>query len=558
MKRADITKVLDKVAHDIDAITDTSIRSTQKILLNLIEVLLKDNDELRAENQRLRDENNKLKGEQGKPNIRKQTKDISSEDERNKKNQLPRGERKNKKKRKKKGNLKISRTEICTMDRTLLPADVVFKGYQSVVVQEIIIQAANIKFNKETFYSPSENKTFMASLPQGYSGEFGPNLRKLVISLNHESGMTESCIANFLRNHEISIGAGTISRLLTQPLEMVEFQQEYQDITKAGLLSADYQQMDDTSARIKGKNYYTHILCNEFYTAYFTLPNKNRLTIIEILTQGEVKFMLNEQAFALMRQLGLPGKWLNLVIEHAGKHINLIELTAILNSIFLDVDKHKASRQIIIDATAIAAYQLLPYAVKCLLTDDAPQYNKIALYHALCWVHIGRHYKKLMPVVKAHQLELANFITKFWNYYHQLLAYKTYPTPTEATRLTEEFDALFSTKTGYDQLDERIACTRENKDQLLLVLEFPFLPLHNNASELGARSQARKRDISFHTMSIAGTKAKDVFMTLRHTAKKLAINFYDYIGDRINKTYAIPALADLIAERGQKMVLDST
>jgi hypothetical protein len=426
------------------------------------------------------------------------------------------------------------------------------------VVQEIIVQAANIKFDKETYYLPFESKTLMAPLPKGYSGEFGPNLRRLIISLNHEGGMTESCIATFLKNHEILIGAGTISRLLTQPLEMAEFQQEYQDIAKAGLLSADYQQMDDTSARIKGKNNYVHILCNEFYTAYFTKPKKDRLTIIEILTQGEVKFIFNEQAFALMQQLKLPGKWLSLAMEYTGNHVNLIELTAIINGIFPDANKHTVSKQIIIDATAIAAYQLLPHAVKCLLTDDAPQYNKIALYHALCWVHIGRHYKKLMPVVKSHQLELANFITKFWNYYHQLLAYKICPTLVEATRLTEEFDALFATKTGYDQLDERIAYTREKKDQLLLVLAFPFLSLHNNDSELGARSQARKRDISFHTMSIAGTKAKDVFMTLRHTTKKLAVNFYEYIGDRINKTYAMPALANLIAERSQRMVLDRT
>lgn len=557
MNRSSTAKVLEELAQDIDAIADAHIKTTQKKLLNLIEMSLKTIEELRAENQRLRDENNRLKGEQGKPGFRKQTKDISSEDERNKKNQLPRGDRKKKKKRKKKGNLKISRTEICEIDKALLPADAIFKGYQSVVVQEIIIQAANIKFNKETFYSPSKNKTFMASLPKGYNGEFGPNLRRLVISLNHESGMTESCIANFLKNHDILIGSGTISRLLTQPLEMDEFHQEYQDIAKAGLLAADYQQMDDTGARIKGKNHYVHILCNELYTAYFTKPKKDRLTIIEILTQGEVKFVFNEQAFALMQQLKLPNKWLNLAIKHTGKHINLIELTTILDGIFPNANKYKASRQIIIDATAIAAYQLLPHAVKCLLTDDAPQYNKIALYHALCWVHIGRHYKKLAPVVKSHQFELANFITKFWNYYHQLLAYKICPTRDEAVRLTEEFDELFATETSYDQLNERIAYTRENKDQLLLVLAFPFLPLHNNNSELGARSQARKRDISFHTMSVAGTKAKDVFMTLRQTAKKLAVNFYEYIGDRINKTYAMPTLADLIARRSQIMALSS-
>ena len=64
---------------------------------------------------------------------------------------------------------------------------------------------------------------------------------------------------------------------------------------------------------------------------------------------------------------------------------------------------------------------------------------------------------------------------------------------------------------------------------------YPELPLHNNGSELGARDQARRRDISFHTMSDAGTEAKDTFMTLSQTAKKLAVNFYQYVKDRITK-----------------------
>jgi len=39
----------------------------------------------------------------------------------------------------------------------------------------------------------------------------------------------------------------------------------------------------------------------------------------------------------------------------------------------------------------------------------------------------------------------------------------------------------------------------------------PFLPLHNNASELGTRFQARIRDINFQTVSKNGTKSKDTF-----------------------------------------------
>jgi hypothetical protein len=107
-----------------------------------------------------------------------------------------------------------------------LPEDAIFKGYQPVIVQDIIIKTNNIEFMKETYYSPSLKKTFMASLPKGYSGEFGPMLRKLVLSLNHENNMTESCIANFLANHDTLISTGTIYNLLTQAPEIIGFHQD--------------------------------------------------------------------------------------------------------------------------------------------------------------------------------------------------------------------------------------------------------------------------------------------------------------------------------------------
>ena len=81
------------------------------------------------------------------------------------------------------------------------------------------------------------------------------------------------------------------------------------------------------------------------------------------------------------------------------------------------------------------------------------------------------------------------------------------------------------------------------------MLNNPFLPLHNNDSEGGARGQARRRDISFHTMSIDGTESKDTFMTIMQTAKKQLVNFYHYIGDRIQKKYEMPSLASLIMDR---------
>jgi Transposase IS66 family len=555
MNRSDITKTLDKINQDIEAISDGHVKSVQKSLLNLIETLLNDNEKLRTENQQLRDENNRLKGEQGKPDIRKQTKpnqDISSEKERTK-------NKKKKSKKKKKNRIQVNRVEICTIDKDQLPEDAIFKGYEPVIVQDIIIQTDNIKFKKATYYSPSLHKTFMASLPPGYSGEFGPRLRQLVITLYHESNMTQSGIAGFLANHEILIGSGSISRILTQSPDKEGFHQEKKNIVMAGLGSADYQQMDDTSARVKGQNYYDHILCNEFYTAHFTRPHKDRLTIIDILTQGQMKFTFNEYAFLLMKEMKLPEKWLNTIeTNYAGQSHNRPEMDNLLRVHFPNPNEQQTNRLILLESTAIAAYQSLPHAVKFLLTDDAPQYNKIAAHHPLCWVHDGRHYKKLMPVVISYRTLQNTFLTKYWNYYDQLLAYKSSPTQSEADRLSIEFDALFSTQTDYAHLNERIEKTKAKKSQLLLVLANPFLPLHNNDSELGARGQARKRDISFHTMSTEGTQAKDTFMTLMQTAKKLTVNFYHYVGDRIKKKYEMPSLANLIMERNKNMLLDTS
>lgn len=115
--------------------------------------------------------------------------------------------------------------------------------------------------------------------------------------------------------------------------------------------------------------------------------------------------------------------------------------------------------------------------------------------------------------------------------------------------LLKLIDQLFSTVTGYNDLDDRIAKTKSYKMELLLVLKYPELPLHNNDMELGARVCARKRDVSLHTMTDEGTKANDTFLTIVETCKKLDVNPFKYILDRIKKSYQLPALDQLILQK---------
>jgi hypothetical protein len=111
------------------------------------------------------------------------------------------------------------------------------------------------------------------------------------------------------------------------------------------------------------------------------------------------------------------------------------------------------------------------------------------------------------------------------------------------------FFLFFSPSCNFPFLADRIEKTRDKKQNLLLVLRWPQLPLHNNEAELGARVQARWRDVSLQTKTEEGTKAKDAIMTVVQTAKKLGVSAYQYIYDRVGKTFRMPSLVELITER---------
>ncbi len=60
-----------------------------------------------------------------------------------------------------------------------------------------------------------------------------------------------------------------------------------------------------------------------------------------------------------------------------------------------------------------------------------------------------------------------------------------------------------------------------------------------------------KRKISNGTRTEAGTQAWEIFLALVDTCRKLGVNFYQYILDRISQTFEMPALATLIVQKSQ-------
>lgn len=548
----DIKKTFGNLKIDLTSIQDENLRGIIIMLLNAVEHLSNENDGLRKKVQEQSDEINRLKGEQGKPNIRPEKKDKDTTDtdhssENERKDTEDKSSKSNKKP--KAQDIKINRVERREFNQADLPADAVFKGYAPVIVQDIKITTDNVKFERAIFYSPSTGKTYLAPLPDGYDGQFGPGVKSLVLDLYQDGGMTQPALLRFLKTHGTYISSGSISSIITDTIE--PFHQEKLDIVDAGLDSTDYHHLDDTASRVNGKNHHAHILCNPFFTAYFTLPSRDRLAAIEVLSNGNLQFCINEKTYSLMKELGLSEKRLQEFkkLNLPSTLITREEIDAAIQSVFPNPHRHQTNQKIIRESAAMVAYQQYCGKTMVLMTDGALQFQKITEYQALCWVHEGRHYKKLKPIFMMHRESLENFRKDFWVYYRRLLNYKKFPTTEDLLTLSNDFDIIFSKKTGYQDLDERIACTLEHKNKLLLVLKFPHIPLHNNPAEGGARIQARKRDISLQTKNSKGTKAKDTLMTVIETAKKLGVNTYNYIYDRLSGKFTMPSLADLIRQR---------
>jgi FtsZ-binding cell division protein ZapB len=539
---------------DINNIRDMDdARDCILMLFNFVETLKQENMELKKEVQQLRDEINRLKGEQGKPKIKpnkKGTNQYSSEKERKRP--------KERTKTTKIDRVKIHERKICEVDQSLLPEDAQFKGYDRVLIQDIKFEAHNTLFLKEKFYSPSLSKTYLAPVPPGYEGEFGPGLKTLTLKLYFDANMTQPKIRDLFQDAKIKISSGQLSNFLIK--DHAAFHKEKDDLYEAGLRSSPWQHIDETTTRVNAQNHYCQILCNPLYTAYFTTENKSRLTVIDVLTNfRERTFLLNTEAFSYIDIFKLPAP----VIQQLRSFPQNKQLGQ--DEFFTLIDKDlpylgDQQRNHVIDAAAIAAYhdQMEFPVVSLLICDDAPQFKLITQQLALCWVHDGRLYKKLAPCLPYNQQLLDSFLEKYWDFYRQLLQYRSNPTPQEHVRLDNTFDTLFSTETGYYALDQRILKTKAKKHAMLIVLDHPEIPLHNNPAELGARKRVRKRVVSFGTRTNEGTKAWDTFMTLSATAKKLGVNFYLYLYDRLSKSFQMTSLADLIAHQAQQLALGAS
>lgn len=530
------------------------LRKVLEILVDAVEVLSQRNDELVKRNQEQANELAKWKGGNARPvfkDKKKPKKDISSGGKEKGTGTV------NKVEAKQREEIHIDRTEIIPLSKVGLPADLQFKGYETYTQQELIIRTDNVQYRLEVYYSPSEKKTYKAPLPaEAGQGHFGPGIKSFINVLYHQSNVTSNTLKALVRGLGIQISAGSISNILKEGHDWAV--QEQRAILQAGLSVNQTLQMDCTGNVQRGENKTTHILTGPLFSIFYTLGSKSRLACLQALQgnpKGGIKLMWHKHMEVLFREAKVSKpdskKAMELLTKHGVKVLGMEELDLLLKAQAPELFKKSRIVNIIKEVMAFCYYdyqQDFPRLVR-LVSDDAPEYYKIARYHALCWIHDARYYNKLSPILDYSSGIKEDFMDQYWTFYQRLLNYKAL-TPQKQKKqkpiLVKAFDELFQPSTKYGALDLCIERTRANKDKLLMVLDFPFLPLHNNDAELGARKMVRKRDISLHTWTDWGTELRDAFLTITETARKIGVPVYKYINDRIIGNDQETSLADRI------------
>lgn len=495
----------------------------------------------------LKDEVAVLKGEKSRPKIKPSSlnKDCKDNDDDKKESgggtsQTKRG----KPTRSKTQEIEIHDKQIIYPEH--IPAGSVFKGYEDYVVQDIEIKPKNTKFRRARFETP-DGKYIVGELPKSIQGHhFGSEVRSYIISQYYQQHVPQKLILKQLWEFGVVISAGQLNHIIIDGHE--QFHKEKEEILKVGLRVSRYINVDDTGARHQGQNGHCTHIGNEFFAWFSSTKNKSRINFLELLRTGYKDYVIDEIARLYLEQHKLPPTQLALL----GKDC-VCEDSATWEAHLLALGITKNRHKRIATEGALLA-SILSHGISSdlvILSDDAGQFNILGLLHALCWVHAERIINKIIPFSEDNKNAQKLVQNQIWNFYQLLKDYKNTPSQDAKLTLQQHFNQIFLQKTCFQSLNLALMRIYKNKSELLLVLDRPEIPLHNNLSENDIRDYVKKRKISATTRSNNGQFARDTFLSLKKTCQKLGISFYKYLQDRISKNNQIHSLPSLISTAAQ-------
>ena len=431
--------------------------------------------------------------------------------------------------------------------KTKAPAGSRFRGYEDVLVQDLVIRACVTRYRRERWEGP-DGERIVAPLPAGIMGGFGPELRRFIAVSHFQGQVTSERLTSLLGGMGVQISKRQVVRLLAKGLDALVA--EDAAILRTGLATARWVSVDDTSARHGGKDGYVTQLGDKRFTVFRTGLSKSRRAFLALLQAGKAQYVINEAALAKMRAMNLADAHVAALADHPKQRFDSeADWRAHLHRLGWDTLNITPNPvNVATEAAlwgAVCEQGLLGDTV--VVSDGAGQFR--VGQHALCWVHAERLVYKLQPLCDAQRRALELKRGLIWWFYADLKAYQSDPDPKRARALSTRFDRIFTRKTGYLALDQQLQRLHRHKADLLRVLERPEIPLHTNGSENDIRSVVTKRKISGGTVSEAGKVARDTMLGLIKTCRKLGVSYYQLLGDRFAVTGAqsVPYLPDLVS-----------
>ncbi len=502
-------------------------------LLHIVQQLLKDN-------QQLKDEIARLKQHNGKPKI---------PPSRLEKDPKEKGKEKKNSNEKRPGSGKRSKTKNLIIHETIpvppkaIPPGSIRVGHDDWIVQGLRIELHNVCYRLECWRTP-DGRMIKGELPDSVNGHFDATLRSFILQQYNHGHVTQPLLWEELVDFGVDISKGQVSRILTEQKD--DFHLEKEGVLCAGLDVSDYINVDDTGARHAGKNGYCTHIGNDLFAWFESTGSKSRINFLELLRKGHSDYVINGDGLEYIQRQSFPQPLLALLATNADKHFETEEdWKKHLDQLAITKDRHV---RIATEGALLGSVLHHGFSKELvILSDDAGQFN--VLLHALCWIHAERTIHKLVPCSDEESKAIEDIRDYIWQLYRDLKDYKQAPDEEMKTDLEKRFDEIFATQTCSDVLNAALHRVANNKEELLLVLERPDIPLHNNLSERDIREYVKKRKISGSTRSDAGRRCRDTFASLKKTCRKLGISFWTYLYDRVSNAHHIAPLPDLIRDR---------
>ena len=161
-----------------------------------------------------------------------------------------------------------------------------------------IQKSSNIQYLLARWKLP-DGSYIAGELPKDVHGHYGPELVSYILHQTYDCRVTEHLLLEDLLARGILISAGQLNNILIENTDI--YRTEVEELLPAGVEAENQIQVDDTGGRHKGKNQYTTVIGNRWFSVFTTTDSKSRVNFLKLLQGGKNEYVINEDTVGYSR-----------------------------------------------------------------------------------------------------------------------------------------------------------------------------------------------------------------------------------------------------------------